>query len=48
MSYLSEQDIMEMKDKVRLLSIAEVDDVSHYFLTAILMSSFEGRKTGSE
>lgn len=31
MSYLSEQDIMEMKDKVRLLSIAEVDDVAHYF-----------------
>lgn len=31
MSYLSEQDIMEMKDKVRLLSIAEVDDVLHYF-----------------
>ena len=31
MSYLFEQDIMEMKDNVRLLSIAEVDDVSHYF-----------------
>lgn len=31
MSYLSEQDIMEIKDNVRLLSIAEVDDISHYF-----------------
>lgn len=36
MSYLSEQDIMEIKDNVRLLSIAEVDDISHYFLTVTL------------
>ena len=30
MSYLSEQEIMDIKDNVRLLSIKEVDDVSHY------------------
>lgn len=31
MSYLTGQDIAEIKDNVRLLSIADVDDVSHYF-----------------
>ena len=30
MSYLTENDIMEMKDNVRLLSIKEIDDISHY------------------
>lgn len=31
MSYLTEQDITEIKNNVRLLSIANIDDVSHYF-----------------
>lgn len=30
MSYLTENDIMEIKDNVRLLSIKEIDDISHY------------------
>lgn len=30
MSYLSENDILEIKNNVRLLSIKELDDVSHY------------------
>lgn len=30
MSYLTERDIMEIKDNVRLLSIKEIDDISHY------------------
>lgn len=30
MSYLSEQDIIDIKDNVRLLSIKEIDDISHY------------------
>lgn len=30
MSYLTERDIMEIQDNVRLLSIKDVDDVSHY------------------
>ncbi|EOS21953.1 hypothetical protein C806_04094 [Lachnospiraceae bacterium 3-1] len=30
MSYLTESDIVEIQNDVRLLSINEVDDVSHY------------------
>lgn len=30
MSYLKEEDIIEIADNVRLLSIDEIDDVSHY------------------
>lgn len=30
MSYLTEDDIMDIKNNVRLLSIKEVDDISHY------------------
>lgn len=30
MSYLNKKDIIEIKDNVRLLSIKEIDDVSHY------------------
>lgn len=30
MSYLTESDIVEIQNSVRLLSISEVDDVSHY------------------
>ncbi len=31
MSYLTEQDITDIKNNVRLLSIADIDDISHYF-----------------
>lgn len=30
MSYLNESDIMEIQDNVRLLSIKDIDDISHY------------------
>ncbi len=30
MSYLNEQDIIAIQDDVRLLSIKEIDDISHY------------------
>lgn len=30
MSYLNKQDIMEIQNNVRLLSIKEIDDISHY------------------
>lgn len=30
MSYLTEEDIMEIRDNVRLLSIKDIDDISHY------------------
>lgn len=30
MSYLSENDIMEIQNNVRLVSIKEIDDISHY------------------
>lgn len=30
MSYLNENDIMEIQDNVRLLSIKDIDDISHY------------------
>ena len=30
MSYLTESDIIEIQDNVRLLSIKEIDDISHY------------------
>lgn len=30
MSYLKYEDIIEIKNNVRLLSIKEIDDVSHY------------------
>lgn len=32
MSYLTENDIKEIQDNVRLLSINEIDDISHYLL----------------
>lgn len=41
MSYLSEQEIAEIKDNVRLLSIKDVDNVSHlfvYFLNQIFFA----------
>ncbi len=31
MSYLSEKDIVNIQNNVRLLSIKEIGDVSHYF-----------------
>ena len=30
MDYLSENDIIEIQNNVRILSIKEIDDVSHY------------------
>lgn len=30
MSYLTEQDVVEIKNNVRLLSIKDIDDISHY------------------
>ena len=30
MSYLTENEIMEIKDNVSLLSIKEIDNISHY------------------
>ena len=30
MSYLKEEDVIEIADNVRLLSIEEIEDVSHY------------------
>ena len=32
MNYLSDDEFMTIQDNVRLLSIKEVDDISHYLL----------------
>lgn len=40
MSYLSEQDIMEIRDNVRLLSIREIDDISHYSFDSYILYVF--------
>ena len=39
MSYLSEEDIRKIADNVRLLSIDEIDNVSHYSFDSLLKNT---------